>query len=137
MRIRPVGILIIGLFLLVAPLILVVSAISLLVPGTWLDQIWVVNETGYNQMLPYRGLVATGFLALSVVIGLAGIGLLSGRKWGWWLTIIVFAANAIGDAVRFLTGDILGGSVGLVVVGLLLLYLTRPKVKDFFRKMTV
>ena len=89
MRTRPTGISIIGLFLLVAPVILVVSAISLLVPGTFLDQIWVVNETGYRQMLPFRGLVGIGFLALGVVIALAGIGLLKGRKWGWWLAVLI------------------------------------------------
>jgi hypothetical protein len=134
MKSRPKGILIIGLFLLVAPVILVASAISLLVPGTVLDQMWVVNETGYRQMLPFRGFVGIGFLALGVVIGLAGVGLLNGRKWGWWLTVIVFAVNGMGDAVRFLMGDFLGGSIGLVVVALLLVYLTRPKVKDFSRK---
>jgi hypothetical protein len=80
------------------------------------------------------GLGGVGFLALGVVIGLAGIGLLKGRKWGWWLAVLVFAANAIGDAVRFLSGDFLGGSFGLVVVALILLYLTRPKVKDFSTK---
>jgi hypothetical protein len=81
MRTRPTGILIIGLFLLVAPIILVVAAISLLVPETFLDQIWVVNETGYQQLLPVRGLVGIGFLALGVMLGLAGVGLLKGRKW--------------------------------------------------------
>ncbi len=135
MRTRPTGISIIGLFLLVAPVILVVSAISLLVPGTFLDQIWVVNETGYRQMLPFRGLVGIGFLALGVVIALAGIGLLKGRKWGWWLAVLVFAANGIGDGIRFLLGDFLGGSIGLVVVALILFYLTRPKVQDFFKDM--
>ena len=131
MRTRPTGILIIGLFLLMAPAILVVAGLSLLVPGTFLDQMWVVNETGYRQMLPFRGFVGVGFLALGVVIGLAGIGLLQGRKWGWWLALLVFAANGIGDAARFLTGDVLGGSIGLVVAATIFFYLTRPKVKDF------
>jgi hypothetical protein len=134
MRTRPTGILIIGLFLLVAPVILVVSAISLLVPGTFLDQMWVVNEAGYRQLIPFRGLAGTGFLALGVVIMLAGIGVLKGRKWGWWLAVFVFAANGIGDAVRFLSGDFLGGSIGLAVVAVILLYLTRPKIKGFFKQ---
>jgi hypothetical protein len=134
MRTRPTGIFIIGLFLLVAPVILVVSAISLLVPRTFLDQIWVVNETGYQQLLPVRGFVGIGFLALGVVIALAGTGLLKGRKWGWWLALLVFAANGIGDAVRFRSGDFLGGSIGLVVVAVILFYLTRPKVRDFFKE---
>ena len=95
---------------------------------------WVVNETGYRQLVPFRGLVGIGFLALGVVIGLAGIGLLNRRKWGWWLAVFVFAANGIGDVVRFLMGDILGGIIGLVVACLILLYLTRPKVKQFFKE---
>ena len=135
MRARPIGILIIGLFLLMAPIILVVSAITLLVPGTLLDQIWVVNETGYRQLLPFRGLAGAGFLGLGVLIALAGIGVLKGRRWGWWLAVLVFAANGIGDAVRFLSGDFLGGTIGLVVVVVILFYLTRPKVKGFFGEM--
>jgi hypothetical protein len=42
------------------------------------------------------------------------------RKCGWLLAHIVFAANGMGDAVRFLMGNFLRGSIGLVViVGLL------------------
>ena len=114
--------------------ILIVSGISLLFPGTILDKIWVLNEPAYRQLLPFHRIVGGGFLALGLVSLFAGIGLLSGRKWGWWLVVIGFAANGMGDAVRFVTGDFLGGSIGLVVVAILLVYLTRPKVKGFFKE---
>jgi hypothetical protein len=82
MKSRPIGILMIGLFLLVATAILVISGATLLFPGTSLDKIWVVNEKGYAQLLPFAGLVGLGFWALGVVMISAGMGLLKGRKWG-------------------------------------------------------
>ena len=133
MKTRPTGILIIGLFLLAAPMILLAAGISLLFPGTFLDQIWTLNQARYIELAPFRELVGTGFLALVGVILLAGIGLLNGRKWGWWLAILIFGAQIMGDGVRFLMGDFLGGSIGLVVVAALLYYLTRPKVKEVFQ----
>jgi hypothetical protein len=50
--------------------------------------------------------------------------------------LIIFAAQIMGDGVRFLMGDFFGGSLGLVIVAMLLFYLTQPKVRGFFRETT-
>jgi hypothetical protein len=63
-----------------------------------------------------------------------GIGLLQGRKWDWWLAVIIFVTNGIGDALRFGAGDFLGGTIGLCIATGLLFYLTRPRVKNFFKQ---
>jgi hypothetical protein len=68
-----------------------------------------------------------GFVVLS-----AGWGLLKGLKWAWWITVIIFVANEIGDIVRLALGGI-EGLVGIFIAGRFLYNLTRPGVKHFFK----
>jgi hypothetical protein len=75
-------------------------------------------------------LVAGGtptLLAIALVAGLiaAGVGLLRGLRWAWWLAMVV-----IGLSVLF---DLLGGNLlGLVIDALVLFLLTRPSTRARF-----
>ena len=76
-------------------------------------------------------LVILGFITLS-----AGIGLLKGRKWAWWIVIIIFALNGIGDAVTIAFGSI-EGIVGILIAGGFLFYLTRHRIINFFKRIEI
>jgi hypothetical protein len=64
---------------------------------------------------------------LVLVVGLiaAGVGLLQGRQWGWYLAVVVVGLSALLALV--------GGSLlGLVIDALILFLLTRPATRAKF-----
>ena len=78
------------------------------------------------------------FDAFSVVIGpiliILGIvsfflawGLLKGKSWAWTLALIITIISVIFDLTSF-------NVIGLVIDGIILYYLFRPHVKDYFGK---
>ena len=65
---------------------------------------------------------------LLLVVGLiaAGVGLLQGRQWGWYLAVVV-----VGLSVLL---DLLGGNLlGLLIDALIIFLLTRPATKTKFK----
>jgi hypothetical protein len=64
---------------------------------------------------------------LLLVVGLiaAGVGLLQGRQWGWYLAVVV-----VGLSVLL---DLLGGNLlGLLIDALIIFLLTRPSTRAKF-----
>jgi hypothetical protein len=66
-------------------------------------------------------------LPLLLVIGLvaAGVGLLQGRQWAWWLAIVVVGFTALIDLAQF-------NLIGLLIDALVIFLLTRPSTRARF-----
>ncbi|HEX4907065.1 MAG TPA: hypothetical protein VFW32_00580 [Actinomycetes bacterium] len=66
-------------------------------------------------------------LLVVVVAGLiaAGVGLLQGRRWGWYLAIVVVGLTVILDLLR-------GNLIGLLIDALIIFLLTRPATRAKF-----
>jgi hypothetical protein len=64
---------------------------------------------------------------LLLVVGLiaAGVGLLQGRQWGWYLAMVVVGLSVLRD---LLTGNLLG----LLIDALVIFLLTRPATRAKF-----
>jgi hypothetical protein len=55
----------------------------------------------------------------------AGVGLLQGRRWGWYLAMVVIGLSAVLD--------LLGGNlIGLLIDALIIFLLTRPSTRAKF-----
>jgi hypothetical protein len=130
---RPGGFLAIGLFLLFGAVTATVAGVSLLVPGTWLDPMWQLNPTAHAQLAPMGRTIGILFPLLGVALACAGIGWLKGRFWGWLLAVLLIGMNLLGDLINFALGDWLKGSVGVAIAGALLFYMTRARVRGYFR----
>ena len=66
-------------------------------------------------------------VALLLVAGLiaAGVGLLQGRRWGWYLAMVMIALSVVLD--------LLGGNlIGLLIDALIIFLLTRPATRAKF-----
>ena len=81
-------------------------------------------------------------LALPALEGLVGgevrpdgpaIGWFRRRRWGWGLAVTIIALNMVGDIVNVIRGEGLKGAVGVAIAGMLLVYLTRRGVRNYFR----
>jgi hypothetical protein len=132
---RPNGVLIVAIILFFAAFLAVIVATTLIFPGTPLDVIWNVRNPfppGFSDTT--IGMIFGYFLLILGLILLCAVyGLIKGMKWAWWIVIIVFAVNGIGDAASVASGGGIGGISGVIIAAALLFYLTRPGVKRFFQ----
>jgi hypothetical protein len=64
---------------------------------------------------------------LVLVVGLiaAGVGLLQGRQWGWYLAIVAVGLLVLFDLLR-------GNLIGLLIDALIIFLLTRPATRAKF-----
>jgi len=126
------GLAAVGIFLLFGASMASLAGITLALPGTKLDHIWALNPAAHRQLAPLGRTVGILFLALAAVLLLAAVAWRRRRRWGWRLTVLIIAVQALGDAINLARGDLLRGGVGAVVAGCLLVYLLSPGVRRAF-----
>lgn len=109
------------------------AGITLIFPGTILDRAWVLNPTGHQGLTALGRWVGFLFPLLGLALAAAGIGWLKRRRWGWMLAILLIGGNAVGDLARLVSGAWVAGAVGVLLAGALLIYMTRPAMRHFFK----
>ena len=132
----PVGVQIIGAAAFVLGAFLLMSTVAALTVGTL-----------FGLTRPPAGLsgslVATPssllFLTRSLIVGLAylllAFGLLTVKRWAWWLGLLLAAASLVLSAIELLQGSADGGTLfsAAVDVAVLIVLLTRDARKAFGR----
>src|SRR5439155_25080023 len=98
---RPNAIPIIAAFLLFASAIAAIVGTALLFPAPHWEWLWNLNRPAYVQFQAFGRVPGALLYALGVGTAAAAVGLLRGRKWAWWFSIVLFAVNGCGDAVSF------------------------------------
>ena len=129
---RPQGFVPIGIFFLFGATMAAYAAVTLLKPGTILDRLWSLNKTGHARLAALGPGAGLAFVVLSALLCAASVGWFRRRYWGWALGTTIIAINAAGDLVNLLIGEHLKGAVGVSIAGLLLIYLIRPGVRNYF-----
>jgi hypothetical protein len=129
---RPRGFTAIGAFFLFGATMAAYAAVTLLQPGTVLDKLWVLNKTGHAQLASLGKGAGLGFVVLSALLCAASVGWFRRRYWGWVLGTTIVAINVAGDLVNLLIAEHLKGAVGVTIAGLLLIYMIRPGVRNYF-----
>ena len=136
MEIRPKGVLIVGIIVFIAALLALIVGITIFVPGTPLDMIWNLKNsfpTGFRSSS--TGIIFGYFIVILGLILISAVwGLLKGMKWTWWVVLIVFLVNGIGDVISVVFEVGLSGVSGIIIISALIIYLTRPSVKGYFGK---
>jgi hypothetical protein len=128
----PRGFVAIGAFFLFGATMAAYASVTLLKPGTALDRLWVLNKTGHAQLASLGKGVGVGFLLLSALLCTAALGWFRRRRWGWLLGTTIIATNAVGDLVNGARGEWLKSAVGVAIAGLLLFYMIRSGVRNYF-----
>ena len=122
----------VGIFLFFGAIMASLAATTLLWRGTPLDRLWDLNPMAYKQLAPLGGAVGILFLLLGAALTTAGIGWFRRRLWGWRLAVVIIATQVLGDVVNCVRGDLLRGGTSVIIAGVLLLFLLRPKVRATF-----
>src|SRR5450631_176756 len=131
---RPRGFVAIGIFFLFGATIAAFAAVTLLKPGTALDRLWVLNKTGHVPLASLGEAAGLGFVVPSALMCAAAVGWFRRRYWGWLLGTTIIAINAADDLINGARGEWLKGAVGVAIAGLLLFYMTRSGVRNYFRR---
>jgi hypothetical protein len=129
---RPSGFIAIGIFFLFGATMAAYAAVTLLKPGTALDALWVLNGPGHAKLLGIGKGAGLGFLGLAGLLGAASVGWFRRRYWGWLLGTTIIAINVAGDLENLAIGEHWKGAVGVTIGGVLLIYLIRPGVRNYF-----
>ena len=129
---RPAGFVPLGIFFFFAASMASLAAITLGWPGTFLDRAWELNKAGHGQLVPLGRIVAVPFSLLAAIALVAGIGWFKRRMWAWRVGVLGIAVNCVGDLINMAFGEFWKGAVGVVVAGLLLIYMTRGSVREYF-----
>jgi hypothetical protein len=129
---RPRGFVPIGVFFLFGATMAAYAAVTLLNPWTVLDRLWVLNKTGHAQLVSLGTGAGLGFVVLSALLCAASVGWFRRRYWAWLLGTTIIAINAVGDLINGVRGEWLKGAIGVAIASLLLLYMTRNGVRNYF-----
>jgi hypothetical protein len=130
--VRPLGFVPIGIFFFFGALMASYAAFTPLNPGTFLDRGWALNPTAHVQLSSMGRIMGAPFILLAFALLLGGIGWFRRRFWGWILGVVIITINLAGDLVHMFMGEWLKSAVGVTIAALLLFYLTRPGMRNYF-----
>jgi hypothetical protein len=82
--------------------------------------------------MPLGRIIALPFSALALVALASGIGWFKRRRWAWVIGVLGIAVNCVSDVVNMVIGEFWKGAVGVVMAGLILIYMTRRNLREYF-----
>ena len=131
---RPPAVLIVAIFLYFATAMAALVGTCLLFPSPLDDWLWKLNPAASEVFRAHRIALGTFLLTLAIATFAAARGLLKGRRWAWWFTVVLFCVNLSGDLISFLlTRDLTRSGTGVMVAAAFLFTLTQPRVRAFFK----
>jgi hypothetical protein len=108
------------------------ALVTLAAPGGPLDAIWRVNPRGHEAFLQMGAPAFVLLAAVCIACAATAFGLFARKKWGYRAAAAMLLVNLAGSLVNVLTGSEPHAIVGVPVVGLMLWYLSTPRVRMYF-----
>jgi hypothetical protein len=119
-------------FMLFATFMALFVGTSLLFPGKVLESLWRLNPEARTAFQSMGRLSSLLLFVVGAVAGGAAVGIGKRHKWGWWLAVLLFSVNMLGDAISLMRGRVWQGASGVLVSGYFIVYLLRPGVRRQF-----
>lgn len=131
---RPLGVAVLTVFCVVATVIALSSAVSLLWPGGPLEPMWRLNppaRAGFASMGPWA-IVLLGTVAIASAF--SAVGLWRGREWGRRVVVAGIALNALADLTNAVVQHDARTLIGVPVAAVVIAYLCSRPVRRYFAK---
>ena len=106
---------------------------SLTFPGSFLEPIWHLNpnaRAGFNNIGAWAIVLMIG---VCIACTLTAIGLWRWRCWGYWLAVVMLGVNLGGNLVNVISGREARAIIGVPIVGAILAYLLRRRIRLHFK----
>ena len=104
-----------------------IAVVTLLFPGTFLDQLWAVNPEGHEGMQRLGPLAIALMAAVCATCATIAIGLWKERRWGTTLAIAGLGINLVSDVLTAVVRHQLITLIGVPIAGGLMVYLVRTR----------
>ncbi|QOJ78558.1 hypothetical protein IG193_07320 [Infirmifilum lucidum] len=125
-RERPLGVTILAVLGFLFSALAILSGIALMAFGLIGDMIF--RKAPLPLLFPLvAGAVGLLMLVLGGITLVVSWGLWTGQSWAWWIEVILHALNAL-----FSLAELPRGIISLVISALILYYLFKPHVKEYF-----
>ncbi|HID05244.1 MAG TPA: hypothetical protein EYH45_03790 [Candidatus Caldiarchaeum subterraneum] len=129
MAARPTGVTILAVLEIIGGILSLLGGVGLMVLA------------GFAATVPVVGIFAGVLVALGAALTLLGIlsfivayGLLKGMGWAWMLALILSIIGVIIGVVSLVQGGV-SAVVGIIINVIIIYYLTRPHVKQYFGRL--
>jgi len=129
---RPFGIAALSMFFLLGSLISLTAAVSLLLPGSFLQPIWRLNPRGHEGPLRIGFWAMVLLFAASMSCGTAAVGLWRRARWGHILAIVLIGITLLSDLGNSVLRTAPRAIVGVPIALAILLYLMSRRVRNYF-----
>lgn len=120
---RPPGITALGLFFMFGAVMSGLAAVMLLTPGGVLEPLWRLNSRGHEGFA-IMGMWAVFLMAtVCVACGVAALGVLRRRRWGYRTALAILSINLAGDTANAVIAHDWHTLIGLPIGGAMVVYL--------------
>ena len=134
---RPFGVIALIVLFAIGTCASFLSAVSLLVPGSLLEPIWHLNPNARAGFSRIGSWAIVLMIAVCIACIFTAVGLWRGRRWGYWLAVVMLAINLGGSVVNVVTGTEPKAVIGIPIVGAILAYLLRKRTRYHFNDSTL
>ena len=129
---RPFGVIALIMLFAIGTCASFLSAVSLLFPGSFLEPIWRLNPNARAGFSRIRSWAIVLMIAICIACIFTAAGLWRGRRWGYWLAVVMLVINLGGNVVNVVTGTEPRALIGIPIVGAMLAYLLRKRTRYYF-----
>lgn len=130
-QIRPTGVGLIATILVIGGVLDIVMAVLFLVLSAFSFHIF-----GVIVAIPQFGFLLLLLLSIALIVSssfsfVLAYGILKGRAWAWTWTFVSCILNLVASVAGIVVGV---GVAGIIVYPIMIYYLTRPRVRQYFGK---
>jgi hypothetical protein len=133
---KPLGVIALGMLFVIGTCASFLSAVSLIFPDSFLEPIWDLNphaRAGFSRIGSWAIVL---MISVCIACLFTTIGLWLGRRWGYWLAVVMLFVNLCGDVVNVITGIEPRAIIGIPMVGVILAYLLSKRMRYHFNNST-
>ena len=131
-RARPFGVVALVMLFAIGSCASFLSAVSLTFPGSFLEPIWRLNPNAREGFSHVGGWAIVLMIGVCIACTFTAVGLWRGRRWGYWLAVVMLVVNLGGSIVNVITGIEPRAIIGIPIVGAILAYLLRKRIRFHF-----
>lgn len=123
---RPTGVTVLSILAFIGGAFTLLAGLLLTLMGT---AIGAMGGPLFAAIGAFAGII---FLVLGALYLLVGFGLWTLKSWAWMLTVVLSGISLTLNLVQALSGEVVGGTMGIIVNGIVLWYMMKPHVKAAF-----
>lgn len=135
---RPLGVTILAILEVLVGILMLMASLGMFGLSAIINDEELLSQLGTEvpQMLLDLGpmvllIIGVVFLVFAILTFVLAWGFLKGKKWAWWLGIILAALQIISGVVSIFTSGF-SGIISTLIPVLILIYLIQPSVKNWF-----